>query len=55
MFYLRVTAPLRENDPVPTPKLRHETTGLWIEFPLKKASQRKTSVKTPVKTPVKIR
>lgn len=55
MFYLRVPASLRENDPIPAPKLRHESTGLWIEFPLKKpASQRKSSVKTPVKTPVKI-
>lgn len=50
MFYLRVPASLRENDPVPAPKPRHETTGLWIEFPLKKpAGKGKTSEKTSVK------
>ena len=55
MFYLRVPASLRENDPVPVPKLRHEKTGLWIEFPLKKqAGKGKTSEKTSEKTPVKI-
>jgi len=41
MFYLRVPASLRENDPVPAPKIRHETTGLWIEFPLKKQATQK--------------
>jgi ATP-dependent DNA helicase RecG len=55
MFYLRVPASLRENDPVPAPKLRHEATGLWIEFPLKKqVGKGKTSEKTSEKTPVKI-
>jgi ATP-dependent DNA helicase RecG len=40
---------------VPAPKLRHETTGLWIEFPLKKpAVKGKTSEKTSEKTSVKI-